>query len=142
MVGKKLTKNLAAALVPFFEIPVLCFDANAKRELPAIVVGYDSEELTKPGLTGHYTVNGFVMVAVQGHEDPENEQADTLADEVIDALCSEIEVALNVPDEGDDERPAQDFFCYKLLVRGTERQQEDNSTFVLVKWDAWCRNSD
>ena len=142
MTGKKLTKNLAAALVPFFEVPVVCFDANEKRELPCIVVGYDSEEQTKPGLVGHYTVNGFVMVAVNGYEDASNEQADELADDAIAALCDDIEAALNAPEEGEDERPAQSFHCNRLFVRGTERQQEESSTFVVVKWDAYCRNSD
>jgi hypothetical protein len=142
MTGKKLTKNLAAALVPFFEIPVVCFDANERRDLPCIVVGYDGEEQTKPGLVGHYTVNGFVMVAVNGYDDASNEQADALADDAIAALCDDIEAALNAPEIGADERPAQEIFCYKLFVRGTERQMEESSVFVVVKWEAFCRASD
>jgi hypothetical protein len=142
MCGKKIIKNLVAALTPLFDVPVYPFDQNARRDLPCVVVGYDRDEQTREGLAGHYTVGGFVMAAVNGYDDASNEQADALADDAIEALCDDIEAAINAPDEGEDERPARDFHCNKLFVRGTEREEADSSTLIFVKWDAFTRNSD
>ena len=139
---KKLVKNLVAALTPLFDVPVYSWDQNQRRDLPALIVGVDSEEQTKPGLFGHYSCQGFVMAAANGYDDASNEQADELADDAIAALCDDIEASLNAPEEGDDERPATDFHCNRLFVRGTERQTEESSVFVVVKWEAFTRNSD
>lgn len=144
MTGKKLTKNLAAYLSPLFEEPVYTFDQNAKRELPCLVVGYESDQQTKEGLAGHYTVSGFLMVGVNGHEDDGNTLADTLADEAIEILCDRegLEAAMNAPAIGPDERPAKDFHLNRLFVRGTEREEQDSSTFVFVRFEAFTRASD
>lgn len=143
MCGKKLVKNLVSYLTPLFDCPVYAFDSNQIVGLPRVVVGVESEEMSRGGMLGHYTCSGFVMIGVHGREDEGNTLADTLADEAIEALCDRtaLEGSLNLP-AGTDERPAADFHLNRLFVRGTERENQESSTFVFVRFDAFCRNSD
>ncbi|WP_035606208.1 hypothetical protein [Haloferula sp. BvORR071] len=137
MTGKKTVKNLVSYLAPFFEEPVVPFDSNEKRELPFISVGYDNDNQTET-IPGNYTVSGFVCIGVNGYDDGGNTLADSLADEVIDLLCDRaaLEAAMNAP-AGEDERPAKGFHLIRLYVRGTEREEQDSSTFVFVRFDAF-----
>jgi hypothetical protein len=140
MCGKKLVSNLKNYLTPLSDITVYSFDQNATRELPCIVVGYDSEESAIKGNFGHYTVAGWVRIIFQGYEDADNSEADDATDEVIEALCDResLETSLNAPTSGIDTRPAPDFGIHRLFVRGTTRADEDYSTVVAVSFDAFC----
>ncbi len=139
MCGKKLVLNLQNYLSPLFSIPVYSFDRNQNREVPCIVLGYDAEEMSFKGAGGHYTVGGFAQVLFQGYEDPENSNADSAADELIDHLCSNnLRLNLNYPLTGTDSRPVSGFGIHRLSVRGVKRQEEDHSTVIHVDFDAFC----
>ena len=139
MCGKKLVSNLVWVLSGSFSIPVYAFDRNHTRELPCIVVSYDSEEGSMPGIYGHYTVSGKVLVAFQGYEDTDNTEADTVAQQVIDIIGNrDLDTSLNKPLSGTDHRPLSGFGINRLFIRGTNRAIEDSSTVVEVIFDAYC----
>lgn len=139
MCGKKLVVNLKNYLEPLFDIPVVAFDLNQTRDLPCIVVGYESEEGSILSARGHYTVSGYCRVVYQGYDDPTNGDADSTADEVIEALCdsASLNASLNAPLSGTDTRPLTGFGIHRLFVRGTERENEDHSTIVKINFDAY-----
>jgi len=140
MVGKKLTVNLKSYLEPLVDVPVYAFDRNESRSIPCLIVGYDSEETTIKGGFGHYTVSGFVDVLFQGYDDQENLDSDSLAFEVADYLADRqaLETALNKPLSGSDSRPLTGFGINQLIIRGTQREEQDHSSLVQINFDAFC----
>jgi hypothetical protein len=140
MCGKKLVSNLRSYLEPLVDIQVLPFDVNQIRTLPCIVVGYESEEGSILSARGHYTVSGYAKVCYQGYDDETNTDADSTADDVIEALCDSTAIynSLNKPLSGTDSRPLTGFGMHKLIVRGTSRDDEDHSTTIDIKFDAFC----
>jgi hypothetical protein len=139
MCGKKLTLNLQNYLSPIFNIPVYSFDRNRIKEVPCIVVGYDSEESSIKGAFGHYTVGGRIQVVFQGYDDPDTLEADDTADEVIEALCSpDLNLSVNYPETGTDTRPVSGFGMHQLIVRGVTREDEDHSTLININFEAFC----
>lgn len=141
MCGKPLVKNLVYALglsSNNISIPIYTFDLNQTRELPCIVVSYDSEQSSMAGVYGHYTVSGKVIVAYQGYEDDDNSDADSTAQTVITILNNDIESTLNKPVSGTDMRPVSGFGINRLFVRGTNRIDEDHSTMVEVNFEAFA----
>lgn len=141
MCGKPLVKNLVYALglsANNISIPIYTFDRNENRELPCIVISYDSEQSSMTGIYGHYTVSGKTLICYQGYEDADNSDADSMADKVVNILNDNIESVLNKPLSGTDFRSVSGFGINRLFVRGTNRIDEDNSTMVEVNFEAFC----
>lgn len=135
MTGKSLVQNLVTYLDPLISgVPVVTFDRNVKRELPVVAVGYESEEGSIKGIFGHYTVGGRISVIYQGYEDTENTSADSMAQTVISGLSNHDALHSGVNVSGAN----PPFGMHKLFVRGTSREEDDNSTVVNIFYDAYC----
>lgn len=146
MLGKKLVNNLTAYLgsLSAINIPVYKFDLHNTKDLPCIVVGYESETTSFPGHHGHYTINGYINVSYQGFTDLENVSADAMGQIVLDAVNDKtaIQTALNLPLSGTDLRPSNIFRLNQLIVRGATRQIEGHSDTVNIEFDAFCAAKD
>jgi hypothetical protein len=142
MCGKSLTKNLQAYLLGLsaIDIPIVKFDVNQEKVLPSIVVGFDSETTSFPGGFGHYTVNGFTNICIQGYEDSNNDSADTYAQVIVDALLDETALlaSVNKPLSGTDVRPVTAFCLNGLFIRSADRTIEGTSAEIEIKFDAFC----
>jgi hypothetical protein len=138
MTGKPLVLNLIQYLKANLpSLPVYSFDSNDKRKLPCLIVGYEANEQSHPGLFGHYTVSGFVAISINGREDKHNATADALALQVSNLLLDKdaLNSALNWSEN--DARRAQNFHCNRLFVRGVDRENQDESTFVFIRFEAF-----
>ena len=146
MTGKKLVKNLKWHLesLSAINIPLYTADQHTERQLPCVVIGYNSEVSSFSGHNGHYTVNGYVLISYQGYEDLENVSADSMAQIVLDAVTDQvaIQTALNLPLSGTDLRPSNIFRLNQLIVRGATRQIEGHSDTVNIEFDAFCAARD
>ena len=146
MLGKKFTKNLVSYFesLSTIDVSIYTFDQNVTKELPCIVVGFSNEETSFPGNHGHYTIRGFASCQVQGYEDSGNALADALGEAVVDSLvCGEpLFNAMNRPATGTDTRPITGISLKGLFVREVSRNDEGNSTFVEVVFDAFCGSKD
>jgi hypothetical protein len=147
MLGKSLSKNLSAyysTLSGLSGIPIYLHDSNQPRELPCIIVGYGSEEMSFGGGYGHYTVKGYTQAMWQGYEDSTNAQVDAVTNILTTALqnVSGLNAAVNVPSSGIDTRPAKGFCLNGLFIREATREEEGVSTVVNIAYDAFTAAKD
>lgn len=142
MCGKPLVKNLIAYLesIEDITIPVYAFDRNQEKNLPCIVVGYSGENMSFPGGHGHYTVEGYVNVCVQGYEDDDNTDGDAYADIVIAAVVNNSDLfdAMNKPAVDPDTRPATNFNLNGFFMRGIDRNIDGTSEEISIRFDAFA----
>jgi hypothetical protein len=137
MTGKATVKNLQNYIEPYFpEIPVYTFDQNQTRNLPCIVIGYDDED-GELSYLGNYTVKTWVSVAYQGYDDPDNNNADSTARDVMIVICNKslLLSAMNKPTSGTDIRPLTGFGLYDISFPSIKREEEDHSTVVHLDFE-------
>jgi len=147
MTGKKLISNLKYYLTPSVNTTIYLSDRNAEKELPCVVLGYDSEEGSIQGIQGHYTVSGYARVEFQGYEDPSNLSADNISNQVVDALSNKTLLlsVMNKPAASStttDSRPLSGFGLNAILIRGITREDEGTSTCIVINFDAYCAACD
>lgn len=143
MCGKKLVKNLEYYIDSLeLNIPIYRFDLNSEKELPCIVIGYDSEEATITGYEGHYTVSGFINICVQGYDDFDNSDADAYSDDILDALVDKVTLKSFLNTSEEDLRPATNFRLNDLFIRSVNRNIEGTSEEISIVFHAFCKNKD
>lgn len=147
MLGKSLSKNLSAyysTLSGLSGIPIYLHDSNEPKDLPCIVVGYSSEEMSFNGGYGHYTVKGYTQAQFQGYEDRTNAQVDAVTNILVSGLSNQTALfsSVNVPTSGIDTRPAKGFCLNGLFIREATRDEEGVSTVVNIAYDAFTAAKD
>ncbi len=147
MTSRALTTNLTSYLsgLSSIDIPVIRFDIGTTKTLPVIVVGYDNEELSFKGgrqsvqSHGFYTVNGYVDIYFQGHDDETTQGADTYTNKVLDALQNtDLYTSLNALTG----RPLSGFHLNGFIIDGVSREIDESSIDVSIKFRAFCVNRD
>lgn len=146
MTGKPLIRNLKKVTETFIlsAIPVYTYDRNNTRELPCIVISYETET---PSFTcgnhGHFTVNGSISVQYQGYEDIDNTDADNMANSIASMLMTwPVLSGVNRPTSGTDNRPCSGFHMNALFLRSIEREISETSMDINLKFDAFTAARD
>lgn len=137
MCGKKLIKNLRWFLESNMNtsLPITVFDTNLEQDAPFISVGYLSDSLDGSNCPGHYTIQGVIVSALNGHDYTDSE-IDTVEDSIINTLSLS---TLNLSCNYSPARPANKIFINDLFLTGTERQQDGNDTTLsLINFEAFC----
>lgn len=142
MTGYKLISNLTkhlSANCPESGIKFYTYNANTNFELPSIVIGYANEQCSFSGNTGHYTVDGFVVVNVNGYED----RSRVLTLKLTNWLTSYFTdtdslTGINKPKTGTDTRPLTGFHCNALILKGISEEINDGTTQVSFDFNAYC----
>lgn len=140
MCGEKLSINLVNHFrsLSSITIPVFEYDQNNEKTLPCVVVGYDQETLSFPGGHGHFTVSGFTLISYNGYEDRQNTLANQIAETISYELIKKSTLtALNAPLSG-DVRPQKGITVNGIILRGSKRAIQGNSTEIELNFDAYC----
>lgn len=118
-------------------------DSNSIKTLPCIVVEIRDTEQPGAGLRNHYKVSGRVALIEVGYDDPENENQDNLA-EVLETLLynTDWKTVLSKPTTGTDFRQHKNCTVDAFLLRGSETENEGNSTIHSHIFEAFIYGGD
>lgn len=143
MTGKAFCANLKYYLDPLMDCGIYLMDTNRTPEqVPYLLIGITSEQQHEH-LLGNYVLEAFIMVKTEGYEDDnrDNEEADTIAAQVIDALNNtDCFKTINAPISGDS-RPYKNFSIDGMFITGMERQDDESSTTIFIELEAYTANT-
>jgi hypothetical protein len=116
--------NLVSYLSGNQDTTVVRQDSDESKDLPLIICGYRGVEQSRPGLVGHYTVDGFVTVQSVGYDGVSNDT--TLA--TIERLLYTGEAGINA---------GGGVHVHALYVRGFEFDPEGIGNSATVNFEAF-----
>lgn len=137
MCGKPFIKNLRWYLEDNLDtsLPITVFDTNIEQESPFISVGFVSDELHDTMTLGHYTVTGYIVTAMNGH-DYNDADIDDVEESIIDSIAlSSFSTEMN----SSSSRPSERVHLNGFFILGTEREVDGDSTTVsMINFEAHC----
>lgn len=137
MCGKKLVNNLKWFIESNYDtdLSVTVFDTNLEQDSPFISIGFVDDTLDDSGCSGHYSVKGVIVTALNGHDYTDTE-IDAVEQDLLDTVSlSSFHTDMNSLST----RPHTDLYINDLFITGTDRQVEGDSTTVsIINLEAYC----
>lgn len=139
--GERLLTNIksymeSAPLLSASDIPMYVFSSNQDRELPCIVFGMDTQQLTEPHLPHHYTIEGAAVVIFNGYKDRTNELASAIQEKLYYELSNKTPLLSFI--NYSPNRPETEIFCHDIRIQEERAEIEDNSTILSIGFNAYC----
>lgn len=129
MTSRQFTQELATILVNNLSggATVFLYDGNEIETLPAVVVGVESEErIQDTGLFGNYELAAFIIIKVNGYDDPKNARSENLMWQVFDIL-----------------KAGHTITCLDgLFHEGNDRVDADDSTTIIMRFKVFTHRTD
>lgn len=144
MCGDPLSRNLIFYLSKDsrIDIPIYHFQRNEVRELPCIVVGYTDEEIAFTSGYGHYNVDAYCKVLVQGYDDAANSTSDYYIKVVTENILSTTNLLSAMNKQATEVRPVSGFHINYMRLDSIEKEIEGHSTDTTIYLTGFCRAID
>jgi hypothetical protein len=126
----------SAPLLSASDIDMYVFSQNGDKNLPCIVFGMDSNNLTESHLPHHYTVEGTATVIFNGYKDRTNVLGSDIYDKLYYELSNKTPLLSWI--NYNPNRPETELFCHELKIRGESSVIDEKSTVLSINFAAWC----